>query len=69
MSDTRTRISAIHANDPVWIIQLWLAIHGGDPAPFLTPAALDKAAIGAIRALATQLDPTKQRAVTAALAH
>ncbi|WP_156680324.1 hypothetical protein [Sphingomonas profundi] len=62
-------ITAIHANDPAWIIQLWIAIHGGDPAPELSPAAIEKGAIGAIRALATRLDAPQQRAVIAALGH
>ncbi len=70
MTDQRTasrQIRAIHANDPEWIIQLWLAIHGGDPAPFLSKEAINKAALGAIKALTPYLEPGRQRAVTAAL--
>ena len=62
-------ITAIHANDPEWIIALWIAIHGGDPAPELSQAAIQKAAAGAIRALATRLDPAQQKAVVAAVGH
>jgi hypothetical protein len=62
-------ITAIHRNDPQWIIALWLAIHGGDPAPEIS---LDKArtlSTDIIRALAVNLDAGKAKAVTAALGH
>lgn len=66
----RRPITAIHANDPGWIIALWLAIHGGDPAPeHISPAEASRVATQAIRALATQLDAAHAKAVTAALGH
>ena len=66
-------ITAIHANDPAWIIALWLAIHGGDPAPDqhgnISADKLKFAASGAIRALAAHLDPAQAKAVVTALGH
>jgi len=61
------QITAIHKNDPEWIIRLWLAIHGGDPAPEVTARAVDAAAVAAIKSLSTYLDPAKQKAINAAL--
>ena len=64
------RIVAIHKNDPQWIIALWLAIHGGDPAPETIPVGrIDDIAVSAIRSLAGYLPPAKQKAVVAALGH
>ena len=31
--NTRLQLTRAHQLDPAWIIALWLAIHGGDPAP------------------------------------
>jgi len=62
-------IVGIHKNDPEWIIALWLAIHGGDPAPELSTRQVHEAAAGAIKALATRLEPGKHKAVVAALSH
>ena len=63
-------IVAIHKNDPQWIIALWLAIHGGDPAPEVIPATrLDDIAASAIKALAGYLPAAKAKAVQAALGH
>jgi hypothetical protein len=73
MEDTimaRRPITAVHANDPGWIIALWLAIHAGDPAPEqIAPADATKAATAVIRQLAQHLDPAHAKAVTAALGH
>ena len=61
-------IVGIHVQDIEWIIALWFAIHGGDPAPNqLSPAQVQMAATGLIRAAAAHLDPAKAKAVTAAL--
>jgi hypothetical protein len=62
-------IVAIHRNDPQWIIALWLAIHGGDPAPEISAQKASSVAAEAIRALAAHLDAGKAKAVTAALGH
>jgi hypothetical protein len=67
MAIRRKRITAIHAKDPAWIIALWIAIHGGDPAPQISAQKATKAAMNAIRALAAHLDPVKAKAVVAAL--
>ena len=68
MGNTSSRqLTAIHANDPEWIIRLWIAIHGGDPAPLHDQGAISKASTGIIKALIPHLDPAKQKAVTAAL--
>lgn len=73
MEDTtmaRRPITAIHANDPGWLIALWLAIHRGDPAPEQIDAAeASKAAMAMIRQLAPHLDAAHAKAVTAALGH
>ena len=60
-------IQAIHAKDPAWIIALWIAIHGGDPAPEISAQKANEAAMAAIRALSSHLDPAKAKAVVAAL--
>jgi len=66
-------ITGIHTNDPAWIIALWLAIHGGDPAidqhGVISAEKAKVAAAGAIRALAAHLDPVQAKAVVAALGH
>ena len=62
-------IVAIHRNDPEWIIALWLAIHGGDPAPHLSAQATERAATDAIRALSAHLGAAQAKAVNAALGH
>jgi hypothetical protein len=62
-------IYAIHKNDIEWIIALWLAIHGGDPAPEISPARAEAVAGEVIRSLATRLSAAKQKAVVAALGH
>ena len=62
-------IVAIHRNDPAWIIALWLAIHGGDPAPQVSVEKARALSADIIRALAAHLDPAKAKAVTAALGH
>ncbi|TVV73182.1 hypothetical protein [Sphingomonas solaris] len=59
-------IRLIHDNDPAWIIELWLRIHDGRPAP-VTAERINKAALEALRALSAHLEPGKQRAVKAAL--
>jgi hypothetical protein len=65
------QITAIHANDPEWLIALWLAIHGGDPGPesHIPSKQVSQAAESIIRAVAAHLDPAKQKAVASALAH
>jgi hypothetical protein len=64
----KRQIVGIHVKDIEWIIALWFAIHGGDPAPeHLSPAQAATAANGLIRAAAVHLDPAMARAVTAAL--
>jgi hypothetical protein len=61
-------IVGIHVKDIEWIIALWFAIHGGDPAPeHLSPAEAQKAAAGLIHAAAAHLDPARAKAVIAAL--
>ena len=60
-------IQAIHGKDPAWIIALWIAIHGGDPAPEISAQKANEAAMAAIRALSSHLDPAKAKAVVAAL--
>lgn len=62
-------IIAIHRNDPAWIIALWLAIHGGDPAPEISAERARALSADIIRALAGHLDAAKAKAVTAALGH
>ena len=62
-------IVAIHKKDPEWIIALWLAIHGGDPAPEISAQKAQVAAGEAIKALATRLPAAQQKAVVSALAH
>lgn len=62
------QIVGIHVKDIQWIIALWFAIHGGDPAPeHLLPAQVQATAAGLIRAAAAHLDPAKAKAVMAAL--
>ena len=62
------QIVGIHVKDIEWIIALWFAIHGGDPAPeHLSPAEAHTAAAGLIRAAAAHLDPAKAKAVAVAL--
>jgi hypothetical protein len=61
-------IVGIHKKDIEWIIALWLAIHGGDPAPEVSPQRAEAAAAEVIRGLAARLPAAKQRAVEAALA-
>lgn len=46
-----------HELDAAWIIALWIAIHGGDPAPELVAAQ-------AIAALAQYVNGTTQRTFT-----
>jgi hypothetical protein len=64
-------IVATHVKDIEWIISLWFAIHGGDPAPEvrgeLTAKQAQLAAAGLIRAAAVHLDPAHAKAVTAAM--
>ncbi len=67
MAIKRKPITAIHARDPAWIIALWIAIHGGDPAPQISTAKANEAATAIIRALAAHLDAAKAKAVVAAL--
>jgi hypothetical protein len=62
-------IVGIHKNDPEWIIALWLAIHGGDPAPEISAQKAQLAATEAIRALAGRLNAPQQKAVVSALGH
>ena len=61
-----------HVRDAAWLIQLWLAIHGGDPAPGDLPvgrrAVGDLATIRAITALVRCLeDAYVERQISAAL--
>lgn len=63
-----SQIVGIHVKDIEWIIALWFAIHGGDPAPeHLTPAQVQTATTSLIRAAASHLAPAKAKAVVAAL--
>jgi hypothetical protein len=62
-------IVGIHKNDPEWIIALWIAIHGGDPAPEISAQKAQLAATEAIRALAGRLNAPQHKAVVAALGH
>ena len=67
MASPPKHLSFIHRNDPGWIIQLWLAIHHGDPAPEVQVGhdKIAQAATEAIKALAQHIDPAKAKAVTA----
>jgi hypothetical protein len=67
MAFKRKPITAVHAKDPAWIIALWIAIHGGDPAPKISAKKANKAAMVIIRALTAHLDPAAAKAVVAAL--
>lgn len=60
-------IVATHKKDIEWIISLWLAIHGGDPAPEITAKQAEVAAADVIRGLAARLPAAQQKAVVAAL--
>ena len=60
-----------HAQDPAWLIALWLAIHGGDPAPIegvVAQEIQEGAALRAIAALSEALDQTSRDAVQHAIA-
>ncbi len=65
-------IKFVHKNDIEWIIQLWLAIHGGDPAPDAHGNFSERVVAGAasqlIKALSVRLPAAHAKAVTAALA-
>ena len=63
------KIVATHVKDIEWIISLWFAVHGGDPAPHevLTATEVERAAVGMIRAVAGHLPASQQKAVGAAL--
>jgi hypothetical protein len=67
MAIKRRPITAVHAKDPAWIIALWIAIHGGDPAPEISAKKANEAAMAIIRALTAHLDPAAAKAVVAAL--
>ena len=60
-------IVGIHKKDIEWIIALWIAIHGGDPAPEISPQKAEAAATEAILGLASRLSAARQKAVQAAL--
>ena len=60
-------IVATHKRDIEWIISLWLAIHGGDPAPEISAAKAELAATEIIHGLSARLSASKQKAVEAAL--
>jgi hypothetical protein len=60
-------IVATHKKDIEWIISLWLAIHGGDPAPEVSAQRAEVAATEVIRGLAARLPAARARAVEAAL--
>ena len=60
-------IVGIHKKDIEWIISLWLAIHGGDPAPEISAAKAELVATEVIRGLASRLPAAKAKAVEAAL--
>ena len=64
-------IVATHVKDIEWIIALWFAIHGGDPAPdqhgHLSAEQAHTAATGLIRQAAAHLPAAKAKAVVAAL--
>ncbi len=57
------QITAIHKNDVEWIISLWLAIHGGDPAP----EKISQAALDIIRGVSAHLPAAQAKAVAAAI--
>jgi hypothetical protein len=65
-------IRLTHERDAAWLVALYLAIHGGDPAPKEgTVVAHDQqqgAALGAIAALSEALDEKTRDAVRHALA-
>ena len=51
MAIKRRPVTAVNAKDPAWIIALWIAIHGGDPAPEISAKKANEAAMAIIRAL------------------
>ena len=63
------KIVATHVKDIEWILSLYFAVHGGDPAPHevLTAADVERAAVGMIRAVAAHLPAHQQKAVMAGL--
>ena len=67
MSPNPREIELAHERDASWLIALWLAIHGGDPAPAegeLVPRELQEAAaLNAIEALSTALDAKTREAL------
>lgn len=72
MSTEVKNIRLTHERDAAWLIALYLAVHGGDPAPKEgTVVAHDQqlgAALGAIAALSEALDEKARDAVHQALA-
>lgn len=57
-----------HIRDPKYLHDLWIAIHGGDPAPdFVATAAFQKATAELIRLLVPNISPQLQKPVIAAL--
>jgi hypothetical protein len=60
-----------HERDAAWLIALYLAVHGGDPAPkegeVVAHAQQQGAALGAIAALAEGLDEKARDAIRHAL--
>lgn len=61
----------VHQNSVEWIIELWLAKHGGDPAPdtVIPKAETARAAKQIIRKLAAHLDDENEKEIIAALRH
>jgi hypothetical protein len=57
----RTDIQLAHEIDAAWIIALYIAVHGGDPAPALSPAA---AAVKIITAVASAIVPEQAAGLT-----
>ena len=70
MSVGLKEIELIHERDASWLMALWLAIHGGDPAPEgpVSREFQEGAALGAIEALSAALDAKTMEAVRHAVA-
>ncbi len=70
MSVGLKEIELIHERNASWLIALWFAVHGGDPAPggLVSRESFEGAALGAIEALSAALDVKTMEAVHHAIA-
>lgn len=72
MTAATAELRLTHERDAAWLVALWLAVHGGDPAPekgeVVGHGLQQAAALSAIAALATALDEKARKAVEHAVA-